>query len=185
MHTRTSYPEQKVQTLAMLKEGISSAPMVVLINYEGIKVEEINEIRRTFEKNGIRYLVAKNTLIKKAIENTEREGLSVHLSNMTGVVLSSEDGVNTAKLVRDLVKAREKDKKEDGFVVKGGFFDGDILDAASIAKVADLPSKEELLTMLLRTMQEGPRQVLGVIQGPARDLVNLLKNYENTLSESE
>jgi ribosomal protein L10 len=52
-------------------------------------------------------------------------------------------------------------------------------------KVADLPSKEELLTMLLRTIQEGPRQVLGVIQGPARDLVNLLKNHENKLSENE
>jgi len=129
-------------------------------------------------------VVAKNTLIKKAIENTDREGLNVHLTNMTGVVLSSEDGVNTAKVIREIIKERTNDKKES-FVVKGGFFDGDVLDANAVDKVADLPSKEELLTMLLRTMQEGPRQVLGVVQGPARDLVNLLKNYENTLSESE
>lgn len=184
MTTRTSYPDHKVQTLAMLKEGISSAPMIVLINYEGIQVEEINTIRRTFDENGIRYIVAKNTLIKKAIENTEKEGLIDHLSQMTGVVISSEDGVNTAKVVRTIIKERTKDKKE-AFVVKGGFFDGEVLDAKAIDKVADLPSKEELLTMLLRTLQEGPRQVLGVIQGPARDLVNLLKNYENTLSEAE
>jgi large subunit ribosomal protein L10 len=184
MNTRTSYPEHKVQTLSMLKEGISSAPMIVLINYEGIQVEDINAIRRTFDENRIRYVVAKNTLIKKAIENTDREGLGTYLSDMTGVVISSEDGVNTAKVVREIIKARLKNKKES-FVVKGGFFDGDILDAKSVDKIADLPSKEELLTMLLRTVQEGPRQVLGVIQGPARDLVNLLKNYENTLSESE
>ena len=184
MTTRTSYPDHKVQTLSMLKEGISAAPMIVLINYEGIGVEEINTIRRKFDENDIRYVVAKNTLIKKAIENTDKEGLSVHLSNMTGVVISSEDGVNTAKIVREIIKDRTKAKKE-GFVVKGGFFDGEVLDAKSVDKVADLPSKEELLTMLLRTVQQGPRQILGVVQGPARDLVNLLKNYENTLSEAE
>jgi ribosomal protein L10 len=59
-----------------------------------------------------------------------------------------------------------------------------VLDGASIQKVADLPGREELLTTLLRTIQEGPRQVLGVIQGPARDLVNLLKNFEHSLSEA-
>ena len=184
MTARTSYPASKVETLSMLKEGISSAPMVVLINYEGIQVEEINTIRRKFDENGIRYIVAKNTLIKKAIENTDKEELGSYLVNMTGLVLSSEDGVNTAKVVREIIKDRTKAKKE-GFVVKGGFFDGEILDPKAVDKVADLPSKEELLSTLLRTLQEGPRQVLGVLQGPSRDLVNLLKNYENTLSEAE
>ncbi|MEC8277991.1 MAG: 50S ribosomal protein L10, partial [Myxococcota bacterium] len=69
--------------------------------------------------------------------------------------------------------------------LKGGFFDGDVIDAKGVAFVSTLPSKEELLTTLLRTIQEGPRQVLGVIQGPARDLVTILKNYEHKLESGE
>jgi large subunit ribosomal protein L10 len=122
--------------------------------------------------------VEKNTLINRAVQDTEMEGLGKYLSGMTGVVISGEDAIASAKAIRSVVS----EFKGSTFVLKGGFFDGDILDAKQIEKVADLPSKEELLSTLLRTIQEGPRQVLGVIQGPARDLVNLLKNYENTLS---
>ena len=94
-------------------------------------------------------------------------------------LISGDDAIDAAKTIRSVTK----EFKGSTFVVKGGYFDGDVLDAKQLDKVADLPSKEELLTTLLRTIQEGPRQVIGVIQGPARDLVNLLKNYENKLSE--
>jgi large subunit ribosomal protein L10 len=69
--------------------------------------------------------------------------------------------------------------------VKAGFFDGDILDPVGVKAVASLPSREELLVMLLRTLQEGPRQVLGVLQAPARDLLYLLKNYETKLADEQ
>jgi large subunit ribosomal protein L10 len=98
---------------------------------------------------------------------------------MTGVIILGDDAIESAKAIRSVVS----EFKGSTFTLKGGYFDGDILDAKQLAKVADLPSKEELLSTLLRTIQEGPRQVLGVIQGPARDLVNLLKNHENKLSE--
>jgi ribosomal protein L10 len=58
------------------------------------------------------------------------------------------------------------------------------LDAAGVTTVSKLPSREELLVVLLRTIQEGPRQVLGVLQGPARDLLYLLQNYANKLEEN-
>ena len=90
---------------------------------------------------------------------------------MVGVIISGEDAIDAAKTIRSLTA----EFKGSTFVVKGGFFDGDVMNGEQMIKVADLPSKEELLTTLLRTIQEGPRQVLGVIQGPARDLVNLLK----------
>ena len=98
---------------------------------------------------------------------------------MVGVIISGEDAIDAAKTIRSLTA----EFKGSTFVVKGGFFDGDVLDANQLDKMLDLPSKEELLTTLLRTIQENPRQVIGVIQGPARDLVNLLKNYENKLIE--
>ena len=174
--------DEKKQTLVnALREDLANAPLIALVNYEKITVDQINTVRRSFEEKGIRYFVAKNSLINLAVKGTEREGLGQYLKGMTGVVLSSEDAIETAKILRDTVKGF----KGETFTLKGGYFDGDVLDEKQIDKVADLPSKEELLTTLLRTLQEGPRQVLGVIQGPARDLVNLLKNYENKLSESE
>jgi len=173
--------ETKKNRVSSLREDLSNAPLIALVNYEKITVEQVNTVRRAFEAKGIRYVVAKNTLINLAVKGTEREGLGQYLKGMTGVIISGEDGVETAKVIRETVKSF----KGETFTLKGGFFDGDILDANQIEKVADLPSKEELLTTLLRTIQEGPRQVLGVIQGPGRDLVNLLKNYENKLSESE
>ena len=177
------YPQKKQDSLSFLKENLNEAPLVILVNYEGVDVEDINSIRRTFEKNDIQYVVAKNTLVKKAIEGTEKEGLSEFLKGMTGLVISGEDGIATAKTVRDIIKDR---KKRPGFMVKAGFFDGIVLKSEKeVNKVADLPSKEELLSTLLRTLQEGPRQIMGVIQGPARDLVNLLKNHEHKLSEAE
>ena len=180
---RTSYPQKKTDSLNEVKGLFESAPLVVLINYEGITVEEVNTIRRTFEEKGITYLVAKNNIVKKAIEGTEQEGLAPLLTGMTGIVISGEDGIDAAKTIRSIAKDR---KKLPGFVIKGGFFDGTVLTSGvEVNKVADLPSKEELFSMLLRTVQEGPRQILGVIQGPARDLVNLIKNYEHKLSEAE
>ena len=163
-----------------LKVELAETPLIALIDYRGVTVEQINKVRRKCEEKGIQYVVRKNTLVKKAIEGTDREALGAILSGMTGMIIAGEEGVEAAKGIREICADF---KKEGVFNLKGGFFDGDVLDATQIDKVADLPSKEELLTMLLRTLQEGPRQVLGVIQGPARDLVNLLKNYENQLAE--
>jgi len=164
-----------------LREELLNAPLIALIDYEKITVEQINGVRRKFEAKGIKYKVEKNKLINRALEGSDREGLGAYLKGMTGFIISNDDAIETAKTIREITK----EFKGATFVVKGGYFDGDVLDATQLDKVADLPSKEELLTTLLRTIQEGPRQVIGVIQGPARDLVNLLKNYENKLSEGE
>jgi large subunit ribosomal protein L10 len=172
---------QKENIVNELKTQFETNSLVALVDYKGITVEEINEVRRSFEKEGLQYFVRKNKLILKAVAGTEREGLNQYLKGMTGIILSGEDAIAAAKVIRETVKGF----KGKTFNLKGGFFDGDLLDAKSVEKVADLPSKEELLCILLRTLQEGPRQVLGVIQGPARDLVNLLKNYENQLTDAE
>ena len=106
MNAERVYPKKKQETLAFLKENLDSAPLIILVNYEGISVEDINGIRRKFEEKGIKYIVAKNNIIKKAIEGTIKEDLSPFLKGMTGLVLSSEDGIEAAKVVRSIVKER-------------------------------------------------------------------------------
>jgi large subunit ribosomal protein L10 len=172
---------QKEALVTNISERLGAAPLIMLADYRGVTVAEIDGIRRELEKHGVEYQVIKNSLASRAIAGTDKEPLSELMSGMTGFVISGEDPIAAAKAVRDAIKPFIKLEK---FTIKGGFFDGEVLDGASIQKVADLPGREELLTTLLRTIQEGPRQVLGVIQGPARDLVNLLRNFEHSLSEA-
>lgn len=173
---------QKAEMVKEFAERLSNAPFVAVADYRGITVEQVDVLRRSLEKEGIEYRVIKNTLAKRAIAGTPMEGLGEHLTGMSGWVLSGEDPVAAAKALRDATKELAKAKT---FIVKGGYFDGQTLDPAGVAKVADLPSKEELLSLLLRTLQAGPRQVMGVIRGPARDLLYLLKNYEDKLASAE
>jgi large subunit ribosomal protein L10 len=103
------------------------------------------------------------------------------LQGMTTWIISGEDPIAAAKLLKAETKELVKDEK---FSIKGGFFDGELLDSKGVTDVAELPSKDELFAMLLGLLQKGPQQVLGVVQAPARDLVTLLKNYEAKLADA-
>ena len=163
-----------------LSARLQRTPFVAFADYRGVTVAEINAVRRRFEAAGMSYVVVKNALAEKAIAGTSMEAVSPMLTGMTGWVFSGEDPVAAAKLLRESLKDFAK---TDKFKIKGGYFDGEAWKGEEILKVADLPSREELLASLLATMQEAPRQVLGVIQGPARDLLYLLSNYATKLEE--
>lgn len=172
---------QKAEYVEQLTTQLTETPLVVLADYRGITVPQVTEFREKLRETGGEYKVIKNTLLRRAIAGTEKENIGGYLSGMTGVVIAGDDPIATAKSLRELTKDLQKQEK---FVIKGGWFEGEALDPKAIAKVADLPSREELLVSLLRTIQEGPRQVLGVLQGPGRDLLYLLKNYERKLEEA-
>lgn len=169
---------EKAEFVAQMEAQFAAAPFVVLTDYTGSTVAQMDSLRRACEPGGLSYRVVKNTLCKRAVAGTEFEPLAEHFRGPIGVLFSSEDPSAAAKLL----KAQLKDN--ENLAVKAGFFEGTILDEKGVLAVADLPSREELLTMLLRTIQEGPRQILGVMQAPARDLLYLLKNYEAKLEES-
>lgn len=170
---------EKAEIVEGIKSRFSDAPLVVLTDFKGSTVQQMDVLRRTFESKGVGYLVVKNTLARRALEGTPQEGLSKFLKGNTGVIFSGEDPSDAAKLLREQIKSN------DNIKVKAGFFEGDVLDDRGVDAVADLPSREELLVSLLRTIQEGPRQILGVLQAPARDLLYLLQNYAKKLEEQE
>ena len=171
---------QKAQFVDELSERLGNSPFLALVDFRSTTVEATNALRRDFEKIGVEVKVVKNTLAKRAIAGTELEGLTEHFRDMTGIVFCGEDPVAAAKAVKEKLFV-----KNPPMTVKGGYFDGEVLDADGVKAVADLPSKEELQTMLLQALQAAPRKVMGVIRAPARDLVYLLKNYENKLAEAE
>ena len=169
---------QKSDFVESFGKAASTAPLVVLADYRGASVESTNALRRTLEKSGGQWRVVKNTLAKRALAGTALEPLSEHFKGMTAVAISGDDPVGTAKVLKDALDPK------GNIHVKVGFFDGEVIDAAGVKAVASLPSREELLVSLLRTIQEPARQVLGVLQAPGRDLLFLLKNYESKLAEN-
>ena len=142
---------------------------------------KVNEQRTKFRNAGIHYEVIKNKLAKHAIAGSDKEALNELLVGMTSWIISGEDPIAAAKVLK---AETEKLVKDERFTIKGGFFDGEFLDSKGVIDVAELPSKDELFAMLLGLLQKGPQQVLGVVQAPARDLVTLLKNYEAKLADA-
>jgi large subunit ribosomal protein L10 len=124
------------------------------------------------------FQVVKNTLAVRALEGTGKERLGDHFRGNIGVMLGLEDPISTAKLVKQYTKDFEK------LQVRAGFFDGDVLDSKGVAAVAELPSKEELQSQLLATIQEAPRLLLSVLQAAPRNLLYLLRNYADKLEKA-
>lgn len=168
---------QKEAFVEEVRGRFEASPFVVFTDFKGSTVAQMDSLRRACEANGSEFKVVKNTLCKRAIADLDAQKLEEHLVGNVGVLFAGEDPVATAKMFKQQVKDNDK------LIVKAGLFEGDVLDEKGVAAVADLPSREELLVTLLRTIQEGPRQILGVIRGPARDLLYLLNNYATKLEE--
>jgi len=169
--------EEKAQMIDELHQRFSAGPLVVLTDFRGSTVPQMDKIRRKCEPAGLYFRVVKNTLAVRALEGTGKEDLAGHFVGNVGLIVSGEDPIAAAKFVRQYAKENEN------ITIKAGYFDGDILDKKSLLAVADLPSKEELQATLLATLQAGPRNLLGILQAPARDLLYLLSNYAAKLEE--
>lgn len=167
--------EDKARVVEELRARFEASPLIVLADFKGASVKELDRVRRGVEKGGVKFQVVKNTLCWRAVQGTEKEKLADHFRGNIGVLFSTEDPIATARLLREQLRDNEK------ITVKVGFFDGDILDKKGVDGVADMAGREELLSKLLATIQAGPQQVVSVIQGAPRDLAFLLQNLAGKL----
>lgn len=170
---------EKAEFIDDVRGAFLGAPLVILTDFKGSSPLQMDKLRRAAEKAGGRFRVMKNTLAKKAVADTAFASLDGHFRGNIGVVFSGEDPIAVAKMYREARKGNDK------LEIRAGYFEGDVLDAKAVDAVADLPSREELLSTLLATIQEGPRRVLGILQAPARDLLYLLNNYADKLEKGE
>jgi large subunit ribosomal protein L10 len=149
-----------------VKEIIGASMGGVVFNYKGITVEEDTKLRKELREAGVHYEVIKNTMLKIAIKGTEIEGLSEFLSGSTAVaVAGNEDPLAAARILNKFCEA-SKGKYE----IKGGYLDGEVLDVAGVQKIANLPNREGLLSMLLSALQ-------GNLSGLAR-VINAIKEQK-------
>ena len=157
---------KKQSDVESLKEKFSKAKLVILVDYRGINVTDVTNIRAELRKDeNTEYLVAK---LKFAVKGTEYEDISEKLEGPTAVVFSDEDYVGPAKILYDFAK------DNDFYQIKGGIMDGKVIEADEIIKLAKLPSKEMLLTQVATALLANIRNVAVVL-----DQVRKQKEEEN------
>ena len=163
--------EKKVQIVKQLKERLSKAQGVVLTDYQGLSVPEVEVLRRSLQEAGASYQVVKNTLLNLATKDTNYQLPITNdlLAGPTAVVLSNDDEIKSLKALYDF--ARE----HTALQVKGGFFEGAFLAAEKLKEIAELPSREELLAKLLGMMQSPISRLVTVAKGNQRNLVGVLR----------
>jgi len=167
--------QEKAEFVEKLRSRIKDASFIVLTDYKGSTVAQLDALRRGVEQAGTSFQVVKNTLARRALEGTDKTGLTEHFRGPIGLVISGEDPIAAAKAYRSLAKDNAH------LEARAAFFEGEVLDAKQAEAVADLPSKEELQAKLLASLLEAPRMVLRVIQAAPRDLLYLLRNYADKL----
>lgn len=149
-----------------VKEKLSKSSSVVLVDYKGINVEDVTELRKRFRDAGVDYKVYKNTLFKRAASEVGMESLHEYLQGTVAVAFGINDAVAPAKTLNQFIK----DKPKTPISVKAGYLEGKIMDAKDVKALGDLPSREVLIAM-----------VLGGLQGSIRNLAYML----NTIKENK
>jgi large subunit ribosomal protein L10 len=130
---------EKEQLVAGLREKITGASALYYTDFTGLNVKKMTDLRRRFRKAGVEYVVIKNTLALRAVNES---GLTASpLKGPTGVVIA-KDAISAAKVLSDF--AKENDQRPS---VKGGVYEGTLVDEAMVKKLASLPNREEALSM--------------------------------------
>lgn len=136
--------EEKKALVASLVEKIKNSPAGVLVDYKGINVEDDTKLRRELRAAGVDYAVVKNTLVRFAAKELGFDALDEHLNGTTALAVSlTDDVVAPAKILGDFAK------KHENFTIKAGFLEGNVVDAAEVQKLANMPSKETLVAQVL------------------------------------
>jgi large subunit ribosomal protein L10 len=147
----------KERLVAELKEKIGGAKALYYTDFTGLNVKRMTELRRRLRKANVEYVVIKNTLALRAVNESGLVGQ--RLRGPTGLVVA-KDPVTAAKLLRDF--AKENDKRP---TVKGGMYDGRSVDAAQVDQLASMPSREQMLAQLAGGMQAPLAAFVGALSG--------------------
>jgi large subunit ribosomal protein L10 len=168
--------KKNIQQVEELTEKLGRAKAVYVTQYLGLNVEDVTELRREFHANNVEYLVAKNTLLKLAAKSNDIVGLDPYLSGPTAIALSYEDPTGPARVLKEFTKDRDLPE------VKGIVFDGDVMDGSEFKRIADMPTKEQLLGMFAATLQSPLTKLMWALKSPMTDLSNTLSNLKDKKS---
>ncbi len=160
--------DDKTQAISEFAEGIGQATNAFLIDFKGITVPQVTELRKQVRETGSEYVVVKNTLALIAVKDSPLKTLEKQFTGMTAVAYNRTDAVALAKALTKFAK----DVPTVQF--KGAMLNGQIVPAAEIQNIASLPSREELVSRLLFLLQSPIRALVTVLNANIRNLAVVL-----------
>lgn len=169
---------QKAQTIDELATQLSEARLIVLTDYRGLKVSDLQGLRASLRPFNGEFRIAKNTLTRIAAEQAGIEGLNPVLEGPLALGFANDDIVGFAKAINDFVRTSRV------LTVKGGVLDKKFISAAQVEGIATLASKEVLQAQLLGMLKAPQRNLVSVLSGPSRSLVYVLNARAEQLGGS-
>ena len=138
---------QKQQIVADLAEQLKASSAGVLVNYQGITVDDDTKMRKALREAGVKYMVVKNSLTGRACEEAGFGEMKQYLSGMTAIAIGSEDPIAPAKVLKQYAE------KVESFSILAGYLDGKVIDVQTVEALADIPSKEVLIAKFLGSIK--------------------------------
>ncbi len=150
--------EQKQQAVAELVEKLKNSVSGVLVNYQGITVEDDTAMRKALREAGVKYMVVKNSLTGRACDEVGFTEMKQYLTGMTALALSENDPVAPAKVLKQYAD------KIETFEIKAGFIDGGVIDQKAVLALADIPNKETMVCKIMLSMRSSLQGLACVLQ---------------------
>lgn len=170
--------KEKEKIVEKLAEDLNKSKSIVLTDYKGLNVEDIQALRNKVQEADGDFLVTKNTLFRKALEKSGRKDLKIEdLSGPLALGLSFGDETSAAKEIHGFFKEKELP------VIKGGILDSDYLSDKETIALAKLPSKDELIAKTVATIKAPVSGFVNVLSGNLRNLVGVLGNIAKAKGE--
>jgi len=164
--------DQKQNIINDLESKIEKQKSIVFMDFTGVKVKELAKLREALKEGGSEMKVAKKSLMEIALKNKKIELDSKKLDGEVAMVFGYEDEIAPSKLVYAFSKENQKAK------ILGGFLENKFYEMADVIRLAELPSKEQLLGMLLGTISAPATNLVGVLSGNMRKLVFALSQIK-------
>ena len=139
--------EQKKLVVSEIAEKFRASQSTIVVDYRGLNVSEVTELRKQLREAGVEFKVYKNSLARRATEEVGLEGLNEALTGPNAIAFSTEDVVAPAKILNDFAK------KHEALEIKAGIIEGNVATLEQVKALAELPSREGLLSMLLSVLQ--------------------------------
>ena len=152
---------KKAEAVKNVNEMLTNAETAIVVDYRGLTVDEVTDLRKQLRDAGIKMMVIKNKILERAVEGTDYEDLKSTFVGPTAVALSDEDAIAPAKILKKFADDHE------ALEIKGGFIEKKVQTLDKINEYATLPSREDLLSMLASALQDPMRKIARAVKAVA------------------